>query len=332
MVRSKHSIASTKVHEDLAVCGKPTNAKSKPAEKKLMTAVKKVKETLEARGHKVEHLETLSYYEMAQNSHLHLGTPVPTEDDKHTKIKPDGGALIVDGKIVGIFEDKYEGTADDVGNEDKKWAGGSTIDRTFKNVNASKMYCAGTGVFPYVVFAHGCNFHPKKKVSKRLEQGNWNYPNQMVIVTPDDDGTAAFVRLLETITPETVRPRIGKDGDKLYVASVFIKTHAARNDEPRLPTVKELKAKLIAFGRSFKSTAKKEELEALLPPQPVEKNQNIKMLNGASDWTVQEYEKMVMKVVESVIGGVPRNGGERAPPATTLDADATGSLGDALNA
>ena len=298
MVRSARSFASTKVHEDLAVCGKPTNAKSKPAEKLLMTAVKKVKETLEARGHKVEHMETLSYYDMAQNSHIHLGTPAPTEDDKHTKIKPDGGILLVDGKIAGIFEHKYEGTADDVGNEDKKWAGGSTIDRTFKNVNACKMYFAGTGVFSYVVFAHGCNFHPKKKVSKRLEQGNWNFPNQMVIVTPDDDGTAAFERLLETITPETVRPRLAKDGDKLYVASVFVKTHAARNDI-RLPTVKELKAKLIAFGRSFKSTAKKQELEALLPPQPVEE---IKMPNGASDWTVEEYEKVVMKVVESVIG------------------------------
>jgi hypothetical protein len=32
------------------------------------------------------------------------------------------------------------------------------------------------------------------------------------------------------------------------------------------------------------------------------------------------------------INGAPHNGGERAPLATTRDADATGSLGDALNA
>jgi len=297
MPRSKHSIASTKVHEGL---DKPTNAKSKKAEKLLVTAVKKVKETLESQGHKVELKFKLSYYDMAQNSHIHLGTPAPTEDDKNSTVHPDGGVLIVDGKIAGIFEDKYEGTADDVGNEGKKWAGGSTIDRTFKNVNACKMYCAGTGVFPYVVFAHGCNFHPKKKVSKRLEQGNWKYPNQVVIVTPDDDGTAQFERLLETITPETVRPR-GKFKN-LEVASVFIKTHAARNDKPHIPTVKELKAKLTSFGRSFKSNARKEELEALLPPQPIEETPKIKMSNGASDWTVEEYEKMVMKVVKSVLG------------------------------
>jgi len=296
MPRSKHSIASTKVHEGL---DKPTNAKSKKAEKLLVTAVKKVKETLESQGHKVELKFKLSYYDMAQNSHIHLGTPAPTEDDKDSTVHPDGGVLLVDGKIAGIFEDKYEGTADDVGNEGKKWAGGSTIDRTFKNVNACKMYCAGTGVFPYVVFAHGCNFHPKKKVSKRLEQGNWKYPNQVVIVTPDDDGTVQFERLLETITPETVRPR-GKFKN-LEVASVFIKTHAARNDKPHIPTVKELKAKLTSFGRSFKSNARKEELEALLPPQPIEETPKIKMSNGASDWTVEEYEKMVMKVVKSVI-------------------------------
>jgi hypothetical protein len=295
MPRSKHSIASTKAHEGLN-----TTEKSTKAEKKLVTAVKNVKETLEAQGHKVELKFKLSYYDMAQNSHIHLGTPAPTEDDKDSTVHPDGGVLLVDGKIAGIFEDKYEGTADDVGNEGKKWAGGSTIDRTFKNVNACKMYCAGTGVFPYVVFAHGCNFHPKKKVSKRLEQGNWKYPNQVVIVTPDDDGTAQFERLLETITPETVRPR-GKFKN-LEVASVFIKTHAARNDKPHIPTVKELKAKLTSFGRSFKSNARKEELEALLPPQPIEETPKIKMSNGASDWTVEEYEKMVMKVVKSVLG------------------------------
>lgn len=293
MPRSKHSIASTKAHEGLN-----TTTKSKPAEKKLVTAVKKVKETLEAQGYKVEHIFNLSYYDMKQNSHIHLGTPAPTEDDKMT-ICPDGGAILVDGKIAGIFEDKYEGTADDVGNEGKKWAGGSTIDRTFKNVNACKMYCAGTGVFPYVVFAHGCNFHPKLHVHKRLEQGNHGFPNQMVIVTPDDDGTAAFERLLETITPETVRVRQTKD-DKLYVASVFIKTSAAHNKKPHHWTVDELRAECKQLG--LRADGVRNQLLARLPPRPIENIPNIRMPNGASDWSVEEYEKMVMKVVKSVLG------------------------------
>jgi hypothetical protein len=296
MPRSKHSIASTKAHEDMAARGQKTTEKSKPAEKKLVTAVKKVKETLEAQGHTVEHIFNLSYYDMKQNSHIHLGTPAPNEDDKMT-ICPDGGALLVDGKIAGIFEDKYEGTADDVGKEDAKWAGGSTIDRTFKNVNACKMYCAGTGVFPYVVFAHGCNFHPKLNVHKRLEQGNHGFSNQMVIVTPDDDGTAAFERLLETITPETVRP-LGKYGN-LDVASIFIKTHAARNDEPHYWTLKELRTECKQLG--LRTDGVRNQLLARLPPRPAEETQNIKMPNGASDWSVEEYEKMVMKVVKSVI-------------------------------
>jgi hypothetical protein len=293
MVRSNHSIASTKAHEDMAARGQHTTDKSAKAEKKLVTAVKKVKATLEARGHTVEHIFNLSYYDMKQNSHLHLGTPVPNEDDKMS-ICPDGGSLLVDGKIVGIFEDKYEGTADDVGNEDKNWAGGSTIDRTFKNVNACKMYCAGTGVFPYVVFAHGCNFHPKLSVSKRLEQGNYGFPNQMVIITPNDNGKAAFERLLETITPESVRPR---GASKLNVASIFIKTHAARNDEP---TILELKKECRQLG--LNASGNRNELLALLPPRTIE---NIKMPNGASDWTVDEYEKIVMKIVESTIHTEP---------------------------
>jgi hypothetical protein len=296
MVRSKHSIASTKAHEDMAARGQKTTEKSAKAEKKLVTAVKKVKATLEALGHTVELIEKLSYYDMKQNSHIHRGTPAPTECDKMT-ICPDGGALLVDGKIAGIFEDKYEGTADDVGKEDAKWAGGSTIDRTFKNVNACKMYCAGTGVFPYVVFAHGCNFHPKLNVHKRLEQGNHGFPNQMVIVTPDDDGAASFERLLETITPESVRLQ-GKYNN-MEVASIFIKTHAARNDEPHYWTLKELRAECKQLG--LRTDGVRNQLLARLPPRPAEETQNIKMPNGASDWSVEEYEKMVMKVVKAVI-------------------------------
>lgn len=276
----------------MAARGQHTNEKSKPAEKLLVTAVKRVKDTLVSLGHTVELVFHLSYFDMKQNAHVHLGTPAPTECDKMT-ICPDGGVLIVDGKIAGIFEDKYEGTADDVGKEDAKWSGGSTIDRTFKNVNACKLYCAGTGVFPYVVFAHGCNFHPKLKVHKRLEQGNYGFPNQMVIVTPDDDGKAAFDRLLESITPETVRPR---GPSQLNVASIFVKTHAARNDES---TILELRQECKRLG--LVTTGKRIDLLTRLPPRCVE---NIKMPNGSSDWTVDEYEKMVMKVVQSVIKNV----------------------------
>jgi len=296
MGRSNHSIASTKAHDGMAARGQHTTAKSKPAEKKLVTAVKKVKKTLEAQGHTVEHIFSLSYYDMKQNAHLHLETPAPTEDDKGLTIRPDGGVLLVDGKIAGIFEDKYEGTADDVGKEDAKWAGGSTIDRTFKNVNACELYCAGTGVFPYAVFAHGCNFHPKLRVHKRLEQGNRGFPNHMVIVTPDDDGKAAFERLLETITPESVRPQGPK---KLNIASIFIKTHAARNDQPHYWTLKELKAECKQLG--LRTDGVRSQILSRLPPRSIEETPNIKMPNGASDWTVQDYEKMVMKIVKSVI-------------------------------
>ena len=295
MVRSSHSLASSKAHDGMAERGQHTTANSTKAEKTLVIAVKKVKETLEARGHAVDLVFNLSYFDMKQNAHLQLGTPAPSEDDKGLSIRPDGGVLLVDGKIAGIFEDKYEGTADDVGRENASWTGGSTIDRTFKNVNACKMYCAGSGVFPYVVFAHGCNFHPDLQVHKRLEEGNWGFPNQMVVVTPQDTGTDAFTRLLETITPETVRPR---GPNKLNVASIFIKTHAARNPKPKTWTIAELRAECKLLG--LPSHGPKEALLARLPPRPVEVIPDVKMRNGASDWTVDEYEKMILKVVECV--------------------------------
>ena len=119
----------------------------------------------------------------------------------------------------------------------------------------------------------------------------------MVIVTPDDNGTASFERLLETITPESVRLQ-GKYNN-MEVASIFIKTHAARNDEPHYWTLKELRAECKQLG--LRTDGVRNQLLARLPPRSIEETPNIKMPNGASDWSVEEYEKMVMKVVKSVI-------------------------------
>jgi hypothetical protein len=280
----------------MAVSGQHTTDKSTKAEKSLVQAARKVLETLKNRGHKADIVFNLSYFDIKMNGHRHLGNPPPGDDDRGLTIRPDGGVILVDGKIAGIFEDKYEGTADDIGKEEVNWAGGSTIDRTFKNVNACKMYCAGSGVFPYVVFAHGCNFHPKLKVHKRLEEGNWGFPNQMVIVTPEDDGSTAFENLLSSITPETVRPR---GPAKLNVASIFIKTHAARDIVPKPPSVADLKEACRALGLS--TAGKKADLEARLPAPSAPEVKSIKMKNGASDWTVEEYEKMILKVVEAAL-------------------------------
>lgn len=236
----------------MAARGQHTTDDSTGSEKRLITAARKVKALLESEGHKVEFKTKIGYWDIKQHYHLHAGTPAPTEEDRRCSIKPDGGVFIVDGKVAGIFEDKFEGTADLPQNKERKWAGGSTIDRTAKNLNVLRMYCAGSGVFPYVVFAHGCNFHPELTVYKRLEGMNHGYPCTMLICEPGKNLDLEFEKVLKEITPESVRPR-GPKG--LEVANILVKTHAARGAAA--------------------------------------------MEHGASDFTVTEYERIILKTIRA---------------------------------
>ena len=228
-----------------------TTDDSKGAETGLNLAVKKVREELESQGHKTLLLKELAYWDIKNNYSKISGCPQPTDEDKRFSIRPDGGVLFVDGKLAGIFEHKFGGTGDKPGNEKEKWTGGSAIDRTGKNLNALKMYCKGTGLFPYVVFCHGCGFHPKLTMYHRLEQMNHGFPSKMMIVTPTDSAADQFEKILDGITPESVRPTsLG-----LEVATVLIKTHAARGPDA--------------------------------------------MEHGASDWTVDEYAQIILKVIKA---------------------------------
>ena len=38
-------------------------------------------------------------------------------------------------------------------------------------------------IFPYIIFASGCDFHYTESISKRFEQGNYGYPNKTINVT-----------------------------------------------------------------------------------------------------------------------------------------------------
>ena len=226
--QSKRSAACSKAHNGMAARGQHTTDDSTGSEKRLITAAMNVKAALEAQGHSVEFKTKIEYWDIKHHYHTVTGAPAPTDEDRRISIKPDGGVFIVDGKVVGIFEDKFEGTADLPQNKEKGWSGGSTIDRTAKNLNVLKMYCTGSGVFPYVVFAHGCNFHPKLTVYKRLEGMNHGYPCDTLICEPGKNLDSEFESMVDRITPESVRPR-GPKG--LEVATILIKTHAARGDQ-----------------------------------------------------------------------------------------------------
>jgi hypothetical protein len=228
MEQSKRSAACSKAHNGMAARGQHTTDDSTGSERKLIQAAKRVIDRLRSEGRAVTFATRIPYWPIKERYSKLTGFPGPTDEDKRCSIKPDGGVITVDGVIAGIFEDKFEGTADLEANKAKGWKCGSTIDRTAKNLNALKMYCAGTGLFPYVVFAHGCNFHPVLTMYKRLEQLNNAFPPEMIVVRPETNYDQEFQQILDRITPETV----GLRGPlKLEVANIIIKTHAARGPE-----------------------------------------------------------------------------------------------------
>ncbi len=105
-------------------------------------------------------------------------------------MSPDGGILyaLIDGVKYPLLisEDKVQGTNDRLFAEGKKrQATGNAIERAGKNIKAAEMLFARRAVFPYVLFASGCDFHHTETISKRIEMMNMGVPNHYIPVSPD---------------------------------------------------------------------------------------------------------------------------------------------------
>ena len=99
-------------------------------------------------------------------------------------IKPDGGmiSIIINGEQIPLLisEDKIQGTNDKRFKQNKKkQALGNGIERFAKNMNFCNLLC-NNGVFPYVLFASGCDFHHTESISNRLVQGNFGKKNHYI--------------------------------------------------------------------------------------------------------------------------------------------------------
>lgn len=97
------------------------------------------------------------------------------ENDK-SFVKPDGGIIEVKiGKIwypLLISEMKKQGTNTEREKEGKKkQAKGNAIERTAKNVDEFRLWCANKKLnyFPYVIFASGCDFHAGSTIYDRCD-------------------------------------------------------------------------------------------------------------------------------------------------------------------
>lgn len=192
----------------------------------LIDIIKYAKNKIESYGATMEYKTSISLYE-CQEAFQKCGGPVPNVINKKVFMKPDGGvifACINDNKYpILIVEDKVQGTNDSRLTEGKpKQSLGNAIERAAKNIRGCEMLCSNTNVFPYVIFASGCDFHHTETISKRLEMMNFGISNHYIEITEDI-----------AKQPHQIELKVNEECEKIYInkisgygiATIFIKSH-----------------------------------------------------------------------------------------------------------
>ena len=217
------------VHSTMAEQGQHPTDDSIPSEQALMKAVPEIlkytREKARLHGSTIEHVNSMSLYDLKQWGEKYGGPP-GKEEDKRVSIKPDGGIIFMSFKgekfPLIIIEDKCQGTNDSRHAEGKKkQALGNAIERAFKNVNAAKMMCIHSPCFPYAIFASGCDFHHTETIAQRLEAGNMGFENHYL-----DMSHNGCIRNWEALIPQiNVKKHIYSNGMRADIASIFVKAH-----------------------------------------------------------------------------------------------------------
>jgi hypothetical protein len=213
---------------------RPLNADSASSESTLRSALRDI-----VIPHAVERLASLektmdivclpqiSLFECQTFFHS-VGGPTPNPANKKVFMRPDGGILFAVHREdptkrvpILITEDKVQGTNDLLfAQGKKKQALGNAIERGAKNIRGAEMIFAPQDIFPYVIFASGCDFHHSETIGKRLEMMNMGFPNHYLEVGPessDPDNILLVESLLEEVRVEKVSGRA--------IASIFVKAH-----------------------------------------------------------------------------------------------------------
>ena len=82
------------------------------------------------------------------------------------------------------------------------------------------MLCSNASIFPYVIFASGCDFHHTETIAKRLEMMNMGIPNHYLEITKTnqpENQTKQFSKLMSEISVKKV---LGHG-----IATICIKSH-----------------------------------------------------------------------------------------------------------
>jgi len=201
------------------------NDDSKNSEKILSLAMKEVlpyaQELFKNISGTVNTKKTMTLYECQEYFH-NAGGPKPNPENKNFSMRPDGGILILslNGKDIPILivEDKVQGTNDT--KNGKRQGTGNAIERGAKNIRGAEMIFSKLSIFPYVLFASGCDFHESETISKRIDMMNMGITNHYIGITKsstDENINALIEDIKKTINIKKVCG--------FGIASVFIKAH-----------------------------------------------------------------------------------------------------------
>ena len=210
----------------LVLDGRRLNDDSSSSESVLTEAMNEIipyaKDCVETMGGSLQWTKSISLFE-CQEYFKKIGEP--DISNKKVSMKPDGGILIA--TISGnkypmlIVEDKVQGTNDLLHAQGKKrQATGNAIERGAKNIRGAEMLFAEMEIFPYVLFASGCDFHSSETIAKRIEMMNMGIPNHYIEIG-EKTCDADVEKSIDAIIPKIdITKRYGKS-----IASVFVKGH-----------------------------------------------------------------------------------------------------------
>ena len=128
-----------------------------------------------------------------------LGNKSYQSHGKNSFVKPDGGIIyfLKNNKKypVLITEAKKQGTNDIRATEGKAPQGkGNAIERAYKNHKEFELYCKHLPIFPYVIFAHGCDFEDGSSINDRLDAMTEYLPRNKIYTGTKNRIVNLFVR------------------------------------------------------------------------------------------------------------------------------------------
>lgn len=231
-VKQPQSNGLSKRLSQIIADGRRLNDDSSSSEKTLKKALPEIKLYIEGKcksiAASVRHVKTITLYECQKYLNKSRGpyaAEEPAEENKKVYMEPDGGMFIVNVNgndiPVLIIEDKVQGT-NDLRYEQKKGrqATGNAIERAAKNIRGAEMIFADQDIFPYVIFASGCDFHSSETISKRIEMMNYGTPNHYIGLSSTSSQEEVDEKINKILNSINIKKLFGRS-----IASVFVKAH-----------------------------------------------------------------------------------------------------------